>query len=68
MSRGPCTFRQRAVTKAVKAVAAAGVQVGQVEIDKDGKIVVVAAQGLVKSPTGALDQWMIKHADQAKGD
>lgn len=44
MPRGNCTFRQRDVTAAVKAVVAAGVDVSRVEIDKDGKIVVVTGQ------------------------
>jgi hypothetical protein len=43
MSRGPQTFRQRDVTKAVKAVVAAGVEVVRVEVDKAGKIIVVTA-------------------------
>jgi hypothetical protein len=41
MSRRPCIFRQRDVTKAVKGVAAAGVPVAKVEVDNTGKIVVV---------------------------
>ena len=41
MSRGHQTFRQSDVTKAVKAVVAAGVAVGRVEISP-GKIVVIA--------------------------
>lgn len=41
MSRRPCVFRQRDVTKAVKGVAAAGVPVAKVEVDNTGKIVVV---------------------------
>lgn len=41
MSRGPSTFRQRDVTAAIKAVVAAGVEVARVEVDKNGKIVVV---------------------------
>ena len=38
MSRGECTFRQRDVTAALKAVRDAGVEVARVEIDKEGKI------------------------------
>src|SRR5262249_48838348 len=46
MSRAPSTFRQQDVTKAIKAVAAAGVHIARVEIDKTGKIVIIA-----KNPT-----------------
>ena len=37
MSRAPSTFRQQDVTSAVKAVAAAGVNIARIEIDKAGK-------------------------------
>jgi hypothetical protein len=43
MARTPSTFLQQDVTRAVKAVAAAGVHIGRVEIDKAGKIVIIAA-------------------------
>jgi hypothetical protein len=43
MARAPSTFRQQDVTKAVKAVAAAGVHIARVEIDKTGKIVIITA-------------------------
>jgi hypothetical protein len=45
MSRAPSTFRQQDVTRAVKAVAAAGVGIARVEIDKAGKITIIAAGG-----------------------
>jgi hypothetical protein len=43
VARGTCTFRQRDVAAAVKAVTQAGVDVARVEIDKDGRIIVVTA-------------------------
>ena len=45
MARAPSTFRQQDVTKAVKAVTAAGVDIARVEIDKSGKITIIAASG-----------------------
>ena len=44
MGRAPSTFRQQDVTKAVKAVTAAGVHIARVEIDKAGKIVIITAE------------------------
>ena len=44
MSRAACTFRKTDVTRACKAVAAAGYEVQRVEVDKDGKIVVVTGK------------------------
>jgi hypothetical protein len=41
MSRGVQTFRRRDVTRAIKAVEAAGKSVREVAVDKDGRIVVV---------------------------
>ena len=43
MSRRPQSFRQSDVTKALKATVKAGIAVARVEIDKNGKIVVVTA-------------------------
>lgn len=44
MARGPCTFRQQDVTRAVKATVAAGVEVARVEIETTGKIIIVTAK------------------------
>lgn len=45
MSRTASTFRQNDVTRAVKGAVAAGVKIVRVEIDKAGKIVLVAENG-----------------------
>jgi hypothetical protein len=42
MPRASSTFRQLDVTRAVKAVVAAGVGIARVEIDKAGKITIIA--------------------------
>lgn len=44
MSRGQQTFKQSDVTKALKATVKAGIAVERIEIDKNGKIVVVTAR------------------------
>jgi hypothetical protein len=59
MSRGPHTFRQGDVTRAVKAVVAAGVGVLRVEVDRAGRIVVVTGK-LEENPTpanGDANEW-----------
>lgn len=43
MARGPCTFKEIDVKRALRAAVAAGVQVQRFEIDRAGKIVIVAA-------------------------
>lgn len=44
MARARSTFRQQDVTRAVKAVAAAGMGIARIEIDKTGKIVIITAE------------------------
>lgn len=59
MSRGPQAFRQRDLTKAVRAVLAAGIVVDAVRVEKDGAIVVITGRpGENKKPkNGALNEW-----------
>jgi len=53
MSRGPWVFKQRDLTRAVKGVVAAGLPVYGVEVDKNGKIVVITDKA--KATTNGAD-------------
>ena len=58
MARAPSTFRQQDVTRAVKAVTAAGVHIARVEIDKTGKIVIITADTTGRpSETKEANEW-----------
>jgi hypothetical protein len=54
MPRRPCLFRQSDIAKAVRGAQAAGLAVARVEVDHEGRIIVVAASGAVEH-NGALD-------------
>jgi hypothetical protein len=41
MARGPCTFRQRDITRAAKGLRAAGYDVGGVQVNRDGFRIIV---------------------------
>ena len=56
MSRGPQTFKKRDVKTAVEAVRESGVEVARVEIDKDGKITVIAGKP-VAAIEGNTNPW-----------
>jgi len=76
MSRGPQRFRERDVTRAVKAVVKAGVEVARVEIDTEGRIVVVAGkpadghapnewdEALGTTPEQELEAWRKRRKDR----
>jgi hypothetical protein len=50
------------VTRAFRAAQAAGVKVARVEIDRDGKIVIVTASEAQNSTP--LDTWMAQHGSR----
>jgi hypothetical protein len=57
MARGNLPFRQCDVTRAVKAVVAAGVEVTRVEVDKDGRIVVIAGKPVPNGGDQEANEW-----------
>jgi hypothetical protein len=57
MARGPLTFRQSDVTRAVRAVRNAGAEVLRVEVDKSGKIVVVTSVTDKTEPPTERNSW-----------
>jgi hypothetical protein len=57
MARAPSTFRQQDVTRAVKAVRAAGVNIGRIEIDPAGKIVIILATEETEAEHAEVNSW-----------
>jgi hypothetical protein len=56
MARAPAIFRQGDLTRAVRAVVAAGQAVARVEIDSNGKIVIVTASELERREENSWDR------------
>jgi hypothetical protein len=56
MARAPAIFRQQDVTRAFRAAQAAGVRVARVEIDREGKIVIVTADELERREANEWDR------------
>jgi hypothetical protein len=44
VSRRPCVFKQTDLTRALKGARAAGMEIARIEIEKDGRIVVVPGE------------------------
>ena len=66
MTRTRPPFRQADISRAVKGATAAGLIVGRVEFDQDGKIVIVSGEGKLKDAATPLDAWKArKKARQA---
>jgi hypothetical protein len=56
--RGPCTFRQQDVTRAIRAAMAAGAKVARIEIDRTGRIVLITeAAGTSETMPQAENEW-----------
>jgi hypothetical protein len=51
VAKAKLRFTERDVSRAIRAVTKAGVQVGRVVVDRDGNIVVIAAQPADATPT-----------------
>lgn len=56
MATRPASFKQSDLTRAVRGVAAAGMRVGRVEIDPNGKIIVMAESPALAGRSGSWDE------------
>jgi hypothetical protein len=63
--RRPCSFRKTDVTRAAKAVLAAGVDIARVEIDPvTGKITIMTSSSSDAEKITDLDRWVAERARQ----
>jgi len=64
VSRSPATFKQRDVKAAIKAAVDAGVSVARIELDREGRIIIIAGKPSEQGVTevNALDAWMARNA------
>jgi hypothetical protein len=63
MSRAPATFKRRDVKAAIKAAVDAGVSIARIEVDREGRIIIVAGKPSEQvTEVNALDAWMAKNA------
>ena len=66
MSKGPLTFKQTDLLRAIKTFQRAGLSIARAEIDRDGKIVVVVGDENAKTESTAtdLDRWLAKQGNK----
>jgi hypothetical protein len=57
MSNRPAAFRQADLSRAIKATVSAGLEVGRVEIDPSGKIVILPARKGERSQGDRSNEW-----------
>jgi hypothetical protein len=57
MSRGQHSFKQRDLTRALKAAKAAGLTAYRIEIDDSGKPVVIVGSGVDKPAANDVGSW-----------
>jgi hypothetical protein len=65
VSRSKQALKQSDLTTAIKGVRKAGVQlerIKRIEIERDGRIVIVIADGKAPEEGRELDDWLKKHA------
>jgi hypothetical protein len=55
-------FRQSDLNRALKATIAAGLKIARIEIDREGKIIVIPLPGAQPDPATAYDEWVQRHA------
>jgi hypothetical protein len=62
VSRARQTFRERDLTRLVKALAKAGERIARVTLDKDGKLEIIVANrdGITERSESDLDRWLGK--------
>jgi hypothetical protein len=57
MARGPATFKQADLTRALRGTVAAGVEVARIEIDARTGSIVILTPRAARTPVNAYDAW-----------
>jgi hypothetical protein len=65
VSRSKQAFKQSDLTRAIKGIRKANVQLKRIEIETNGRIVIVTADAKAPEEGRELDDWLKKHARQA---